>query len=132
MPELPEVETVVRSIAPHIIGRSIEAAEFHSARVTRSNRRSAPKAISGSVITGVRRRGKQIFLDLDRGVLYVHLGMTGKLLWNAEPGRYSRATLHLDAGTLQYDDVRQFGRVEFYRKVPAALDCVGPDALTIS
>jgi formamidopyrimidine-DNA glycosylase len=132
MPELPEVETIVRSVTPFIVGRTIEAAEFHSARVTRTNRRSSSRAIAGSVITGVRRLGKQIFIELDRGVLYVHLGMTGKLLWNTEPGKYTRATLHLDTGTLQYDDVRQFGRVEFYREIPSNLECIGPDALKVS
>jgi len=70
-------------------------------------------------------------MDLDRGLLYVHLGMTGKLLWKAEPGKYTRAILELDRGTLLYDDVRQFGRVEVFKTPPASLKRVGPDALTV-
>ena len=58
--------------------------------------------------------------------------MTGKLLWNGDPGKYARAILHLQDGTLVFDDVRQFGRFEFFPEMPAALSKVGPDALSIS
>lgn len=132
MPELPEVETVVRSVAPHIIGRSIEHAELTSHRVTRADIAETAAAIAGAVIKAVRRQGKQIFIELDRGVLYVHLGMTGKLLWNADRGKYTRAYLQLDRGTLAYDDVRQFGRFEFFPAVPEMLQRVGPDALQVT
>ncbi|MFL6353906.1 MAG: bifunctional DNA-formamidopyrimidine glycosylase/DNA-(apurinic or apyrimidinic site) lyase [Bryobacteraceae bacterium] len=131
MPELPEVETVVRSLTPHLIGRTIQRAEFFSRLVTRGDPSEAAEALSGSVIVGIRRRGKQIFFDLNRGLLYVHLGMTGKLLWNQSPGKYARALLQVDTGTVIYDDVRQFGRVEFFKKLPAVLDRLGPDALNI-
>jgi formamidopyrimidine-DNA glycosylase len=85
----------------------------------------------GATIIAVRRHGKQILIDLDRGLLYVHLGMTGNLLWNATPGKYSRAVLELTNGVLVYNDVRQFGRFEFYADVPAGLRRVGPDALQL-
>ncbi|HEX4166034.1 MAG TPA: zinc finger domain-containing protein, partial [Bryobacteraceae bacterium] len=70
-------------------------------------------------------------VQLDRGLLYIHLGMTGNLLWNAIPGKYSRAVFELEGGTLVYNDIRQFGRVEFYRELPAELARVGPDALLL-
>jgi len=79
----------------------------------------------------VRRRGKQIFVDLDRGVLSIHLGMTGKLLWNGVPGKYARAIFELDRGTLVYDDIRQLGRVEFHPTLPKRFERLGPDALGI-
>lgn len=132
MPELPEVETVVRSVAPHITGRTIERAEFYSRLVTKGGLKKTAQRLAGRVIQRVRRRGKQIFIDLDAGVLYVHLGMTGKLLWNGTPGKYTRAVLELDIGTLLYDDVRQFGRVEFFESLPETLERVGPDALGIA
>ena len=132
MPELPEVETVVRSLTPHLVGRTIQHAEFYSRRVTRGDRAQTASALRGATILGIRRRGKQIFFDLDHGLLYAHLGMTGKLLWNQTPGKYARAVFQLDAGTLIYDDIRQFGRVEFYEKLPAVLDRLGPDALNIA
>ncbi len=131
MPELPEVETVVRSITAHVVGRTILHAEFKSRLVTRSDFSKTAQALAGTVIRGVRRRGKQIFLDLNSGVLYVHLGMTGKLLWNAPPGKHARAIFELDTGTLIYDDIRQFGRIEFFKDLPETFDRAGPDALDI-
>jgi formamidopyrimidine-DNA glycosylase len=132
VPELPEVETVVRSIAPHIVGRTIERADLRSHRVTRQDRAQTATALTGAKIRAVRRHGKQILVDLDRGFLYIHLGMTGKLLWNADPGKYTRAYLQLDRGALVYDDVRQFGRVEFFPAIPTMLERVGPDALQVT
>jgi formamidopyrimidine-DNA glycosylase len=131
LPELPEVETVVRSIRPRVNGQKILSAEVNSKRVTRNAFDQTVTGLTGAVIQSVRRHGKQIFFDLDRGVLYIHLGMTGKLLWNGERTKYARALLHLENGTLIYDDVRQFGRVEFYAELPASLKKVGPDALHV-
>lgn len=131
MPELPEVETVIRSVAPHVLGQTIKLAELLSNRVTRAGLRQTATALRGAVIKNVRRRGKQIFFDLDRGLLYVHLGMTGKLLWDALPGKYTRAVFYLENGTLLYDDIRQFGRVEYFSQMPESLERVGPDALGI-
>ncbi len=123
---------MVRSVRPHIVGKQIIAASLHSGRVTRANHEETKQALTGATITGVRRRGKQILIDLDRGLLYVHLGMTGKLLWNAPPNKYTRAQLHFEDGLLVYDDTRMFGRVEFFAAAPEMLTRVGPDALTIN
>jgi formamidopyrimidine-DNA glycosylase len=132
LPELPEVETVVRSVRPHILGKKVMAAAFASRRVTRASHEETSQALTGATITDVRRRGKQILIDLDRGLLYVHLGMTGKLLWNTTPTKYTRAQLHFEDGILLYDDTRMFGRVEFFAVAPEMLSRVGPDALTVT
>ena len=131
MPELPEVETVVRSITPHILRRTILRARFSSPLVTRGGLEETANAVIGTTILAVRRRGKQIFFDLDRGILYVHLGMTGKLLWEAEAGKYTHAVIRFAEGALQYQDIRQFGRVEFFESLPETFDRLGPDALGI-
>ena len=131
MPELPEVETVVRSLLPYIRGRTILHAELRSHLVTRGQFALTETALAGAIVQQIRRRGKQIFIDLNRGFLYIHLGMTGKLLWNAQPGKYTRALLELDTGTLLFDDVRQFGRFEFFADVPPQIANKGPDALSI-
>ncbi len=131
MPELPEVETVVRSIAPLVTGKIIQHASLSSLRVTRGGLAETARALRNRVIERVRRRGKQIFFDLDRGVLYIHLGMTGKLLWNGARTPYTRAELSLDGGTLLYDDIRQFGRVEYFDVLPKLIERIGPDALTV-
>lgn len=132
MPELPEVENVVRSIRPRVIGQRILAAEVNSKRVTRNGFEATVKGLSGATITSVKRHGKQIFFELDSGVLYVHLGMTGKLLWDVQPSKYVRAILHLANGTLVFDDVRQFGRFEFHSSATFSSSKSGPDAVVIS
>ena len=131
MPELPEVETVVRSIAPYLLGQKIRAVALSSHRVTRGDRTITAEALTGRTIVAVNRHGKQILVQLDRGLLYIHLGMTGNLLWNATPGKFSRAIFELERGVLVYNDIRQFGRVEFYNELPALLTRVGPDALLL-
>ncbi len=131
LPELPEVETVVRSIASQLTGRRIEAVALSSHRVTRGRHGQAVRALVGRTVKAVRRHGKQILIDLDHGLLYIHLGMTGNLLWNAKPGKYSRAVIELDEGTLVYNDMRQFGRVEFFAEAPPEITRAGPDALQL-
>ena len=109
----------------------MEHAELTSRRVTRGGLEATEKALAGVQIQAVKRRGKQILIELDRGVLYVHLGMTGKLLFDGPRTPYTRAVLTLDEGFLLYNDVRQFGRFEYFPELPEALERVGPDALGV-
>ena len=132
MPELPEVETVVQSLAPLLTGHAILSATFSSRHVTRGDLASAGRAIEGAVVNRVERRAKHILLHLDRGFLHIHLGMTGALLWNGVPGPYTRAIIHLDNGTLVFDDIRQFGRFNFYSSLPSNVVSLGPEPLEIS
>lgn len=132
MPELPEVETVVRSLSPHLPGRTIVSAEFTSRFVTPGNRSVLRKRVAGRKIVAVRRHGKFIVIELDRGFLVVHLGMTGKLLIDGPVTTHSHGIFHLDHGTLIYDDPRQFGRIEFSETIPARVAALGPDALAVS
>ena len=131
MPELPEVENVIRSVAPHLVGQTIAGASLLSRLVTHADLNETARQLSGRRILKLHRRGKQILVELDSGVLYIHLGMTGKLLWNALPGKHARAVLEFSRGRLVFDDIRQFGRFEYYPKLPKQLDRVGPDALEI-
>lgn len=90
------------------------------------------KHVRGQKIHSVRRHGKFIVLDLDRGVLTVHLGMTGKLLVDGVAGPYTRALFELDEGLLVYDDIRHFGKIEWSKELPERVGTLGPDALTIA
>lgn len=128
MPELPEVETVVRSLAPHLPGRRILAAEFHSPHVTPGDRKALANHLTGRTILSVTRRGKFIVIGLDQGTCTVHLGMTGKLLLDTAPGRHAHGVFHLDSGVLVYDDPRQFGSIQW----DADLTKLGPEPLEIS
>lgn len=111
MPELPEVETVVRSLVPHLPGRRILAAEFTSPHVTPGNRAALAKRLAGRTIQSVKRRGKHILIHLDEGTLVVHLGMTGQLLLDPQASNHSYGIFYLDGGLLVYRDPRQFGNI---------------------
>jgi formamidopyrimidine-DNA glycosylase len=133
MPELPEVETVVRSIAP-LVGRRIVSAEFRCRRVLRGGDPERMAAsVEGRCIASIRRHGKFILMSLrGGGYLVVHLGMTGRLLLGGEAGKHTHAILSLDRGVLLYDDSRQFGCIQYSREIPERVLKLGPDALEIS
>jgi formamidopyrimidine-DNA glycosylase len=131
MPELPEVETVVRSLRPAIIGRRILNAEFRQLRVLRGAPLATIKALTGRRIEAVERYGKFIAIRLDRGYLVVHLGMTGKLLIDAPQTKWTHAIFTLDRGMLHYDDQRQFGRIEYGVELPERVAALGPEPLEI-
>lgn len=131
MPELPEVETVVRSLAPKLTGRRIINAQFFSHHVVRQKFPALARRLRDQPVRSVRRHGKFIVLQLDKGMLTIHLGMTGKLLLDAQPGPYARAVFELDEGLLVYDDVRHFGRIEWSPGFLERAGSLGPDALDI-
>ena len=133
MPELPEVETVARSIAP-LIGRRIVSVELRSLRVLRGGDPDKMAArLAGRRIAGVKRYGKFIVIPLDGGgYLLIHLGMTGKLLLGGPVGKHTHAVLTLDDGVLLFDDSRQFGSFQLSEEFPARVARLGPEPLEIS
>jgi formamidopyrimidine-DNA glycosylase len=128
MPELPEVETIVRELAPRIVGRHILTAEVLHPLIVRYSRLSLPELLPGRRIEEVLRHGKFILIRLDEGWLTVHLGMTGQLLIDGAIGPHTRAIFRLDDSTLVYDDIRMFGSIEWTPE-PARTTRLGPDAL---
>jgi formamidopyrimidine-DNA glycosylase len=132
MPELPEVETVARSIAP-LIGRRILAAEFRCLRVLRGGDPHRMAAcLEGRRIAGVKRYGKFLLLSLEGGgYLLVHLGMTGRLLLGGAAGKHTHAILTLDQGVLLYDDSRQFGCLQYSAEFPERIAKLGPEPLEV-
>ena len=71
-------------------------------------------------------------IRLDRGYLVVHLGMTGKLLFDGELSKWTHAIFTLDRGTLLYVDPRQFGRIEYGDELPARVAALGPEPLEVT
>lgn len=132
MPELPEVETVTRSIRP-LVGRRIASAEFRGLRVLRGgDPEKMAAALAGRRIAGVKRYGKFILMSLEGGgYLVIHLGMTGRLLLGGPPGKHTHAILTLDRGVLLYDDSRQFGCLEYHREFPPRVAKLGPEPLEV-
>jgi formamidopyrimidine-DNA glycosylase len=133
MPELPEVETVTRSLAP-LVGRRIIAAEFRNLRILRGGDPDAMSArLQGRRIAGVKRYGKFIVASMEGGgYLLIHLGMTGRLLLGGAPGKHTHAILTLDQGVLLFDDSRQFGSFQFSEEFPARVARLGPEPLEVS
>ncbi|TMB72122.1 MAG: bifunctional DNA-formamidopyrimidine glycosylase/DNA-(apurinic or apyrimidinic site) lyase [Chloroflexi bacterium] len=123
MPELPEVETIVRDLRPQLAGRRIESVQLtrDPAIRTRLVRYPNPtrfiRNLRGRTIRSVERRGKYLVMPLDHDGerLVVHLGMTGHLrVWEPEetPVKHTHFRALLDSGLeLRYDDPRQFGRL---------------------
>src|ERR1039458_8422828 len=133
MPELPEVETVARSIAP-LVGRRIVSAEFRSLRILRGGDPDGMAAgLAGRRIAGIKRYGKFIVMPLEGGgYLLIHLGMTGRLLLDGPTGKHTHAILTLDEGVLLFDDSRKFGSIQFSEEFPARVARLGPEPLEIS
>ncbi len=113
MPELPEVETVRRRVAPALEGRLLHGVEIHDARLTRPyDPEEVAAELRGERVKEVDRRGKYLILRFDSGrALLIHLRMTGSLRADALDGDpHRRALLTLDDGSeVAYKDVRRFG-----------------------
>ncbi len=117
MPELPEVETIRRQLAPHVEGRVVERLEVRDvARLTQPlSPEAVVYAVQGRRIERLDRRGKYfIFVCEDEVFLLVHLRMTGNLLLDPAPDTpYQRAVFTLDDGhVLRFCDPRRFGTFE--------------------
>ena len=112
MPELPEVEVTRLSFADRIAG-----AQIQSVRVGKPLRWPlgiSPEQLVGQCVLGVRRRGKYLLLDLDDGILLMHLGMSGSLNFSAHtsvPGTHDHFDLLTSRGLLRLNDPRRFGAV---------------------
>jgi formamidopyrimidine-DNA glycosylase len=130
MPELPEVETIVRELAPKVRGRRIVSAEILHPRSARYSRHDIAANATGRRIRDVVRHGKFIVVQLDEGCLTIHLGMTGQLLLNAPRTPYTRAVFQLDGATLMFDDVRTFGSIE-WAPTPERTARLGPEPLAV-
>src|SRR5262245_12897617 len=136
MPELPEVEHVVRALRPVIVGRRIPAAELKLKRIAPDiSRPQFNQQLKNAVVTGVGRRGKYILFELESGaVLTTHLRMTGKFVaigTDAKLPPYAHVVFYLDnEKRLVFCDMRQFGRMRIIRnagKLPKELLTLAPE-----
>jgi formamidopyrimidine-DNA glycosylase len=136
MPELPEVETIVRGLAPALRTRRIERVTVRDARLRVPLAPDFAASLTGRRIVGMQRHGKFILTPLDDGRLWlVHLGMTGRLTL-AGPDRtdmrHDHVVLRFDDGRLlTYNDPRRFGRLAVIAADAAAAETTpGIDALS--
>ena len=117
MPELPEVETTRRTLAPHLIGCVFTGSRLEWPKaIAYPDPASFARRLSGRRIVDLERRGKHLIFVLDDGSrLIIHLRMTGSLQLAAQaasPTRFTRNTLLLDGGAeLRFVDLRKFGQL---------------------
>jgi formamidopyrimidine-DNA glycosylase len=116
VPELPEVETVVRSLAGELTGRRVVEVTLRERRLRGGVARDFPARLEGRRMVGLERRGKYVLVRLDDGAVWlVHLGMTGQLTLApaSRPDRlHDHVVVALDDGRLlTFNDARRFGRV---------------------
>ena len=118
MPELPEVETVLRGVAPRVVGRVIRRAIVRERRLRAPIPSSLPKESKGRAVLSAQRRGKWMIFHWQNGGLLLHLGMSGALRISDSPPRekHEHVGFALDDGAhLIFRDPRRFGRVECFR-----------------
>jgi formamidopyrimidine-DNA glycosylase len=139
MPELPEVEHVVRALRPAIVGRRILAAELKLKRTAPQTSKPAfGRLLRNALITGVSRRGKYILIELDSDrLLATHLRMTGKFACLTDDDQlppYSHVVFHLDDDRrLVFCDMRQFGRMRLIanrERLPKEILALAPEPLS--
>jgi formamidopyrimidine-DNA glycosylase len=113
MPELPEVETTLRGIAPQLRGARIERLEVRERRLRCPIPLDTEDRLRGQRIRTLGRRGKYLLLELERGTILIHLGMSGSLRVLAShtpPEKHDHLDLCLRGGScLRMRDPRRFG-----------------------
>ena len=133
MPELPEVETTLRGIAPHVVGKQITSVLVREPRLRWPVTPRLSQVLTGQHITGIERRAKYLLFKTDTGRLMVHLGMSGSLRI-ASVGSPIKKHDHIDVGfddgtLLRYHDPRRFGSVFWLEGTSSheLIDNLGPE-----
>lgn len=145
MPELPEVEAIARTLRPLVSGQRIRCVHvFHAIAARPQTPAELVKLVEGRRVCEVRRRGKYLFLELDRRLIEMHFRFDGQLIWFSsarellERANRKRAGVHVDValefakGALGFADGRHFGRVHAWVSAEACapLKRLGVDALS--
>ncbi|MCX7558157.1 bifunctional DNA-formamidopyrimidine glycosylase/DNA-(apurinic or apyrimidinic site) lyase [Sulfitobacter sp. F26204] len=146
MPELPEVETVMRGLSPAMTGVVIVHAEVNRPDLRWPFPERMAERLTGQTVKQLRRRSKYILADLSSGEsLLIHLGMSGRMLVSGDPlgqfvhehpaaEKHDHVVLHMDNGArITFNDPRRFGAMDLLDTVTAAqhklLASIGPEPL---
>jgi formamidopyrimidine-DNA glycosylase len=138
VPELPEVETTRRGISPHLVGRRITGVVVRDGRLRWPVTENLQGEIRGTDIESVDRRGKYLVITTSKGVLLLHLGMSGSLRIQSRkilPRKHDHVDIQLDSGqVLRFHDPRRFGCVLWLGRTPLEdhplLKDLGPEPLS--
>jgi formamidopyrimidine-DNA glycosylase len=133
MPELPEVETIVRQLRRQVLGKTITALRLFWPRSVEGDAGEFRRRVRGLTIAAVTRRGKYIGIEGADGTFFtVHLRMTGKLVREAAPTdrRHLRVQFtFLDGTALHFVDARKFGRLRLWPCRGGSCPGLGPEPL---
>ena len=146
MPELPEVETVRRGLAPVMEGQAIIRAEVNREGLRWPFPAEMAARLTGQRVLALRRRSKYILVDLTGGeTLLIHLGMSGRMLISGAmqdvffhdhpaPEKHDHVVLHMDNGArITFNDARRFGAMDLLPTITAdqhpLLASIGPEPL---
>lgn len=136
MPELPEVETIRRGIAPHLCGQTIVQALVRERALRWPVWPGLAQRLQGETIRAVERRAKYLLLAIGEGHLMIHLGMSGSLrivTTDQQAGPHDHFDARLNGGqTLRLNDPRRFGSLHWFSHAPQQhplLRALGPEPL---
>jgi formamidopyrimidine-DNA glycosylase len=132
MPELPEVQTIVQTLAA-AAGRRIDAVQVNRADVIRPEGFDLAAQLGGRTISHVTRRGKKIIFQLEDGNrFYIHLGMSGRLTLQSSTApllRHTHVVAQLGTEQLRFVDPRRFGGIFWLGREGSADHELGPEPL---
>jgi len=142
MPELPEVEIVARGLRKVLLEKAISSVNCYSPKIQKDNYPGWMDDLKGSRIMSIRRRGKNILIDLSKNRnLWVHLKMTGRFYYRSGTNPTDKHDLMIfefknDKFNLRFNDYRRFGRVRLLPTdtimLQKGLSDLGPEPLEIS
>ena len=117
MPELPEVETTLRGVGPHITGKAVSGVILRQSKLRWPVNPDLPQILQGLLVEECSRRAKYLIIRFQTGVLLIHLGMSGSLRVFTmgddrigKPDKHDHIDIEFSDGTvLRYHDPRKFG-----------------------
>jgi formamidopyrimidine-DNA glycosylase len=135
MPELPEVQTVVNTLRPRLLGKIIRAVRLERTDIVTPEGADVVSLLSGRKVSDIERRGKRIVFTLDDASrFYIHLGMSGRLTVQdgIEPvARHTHLLLDFDGGQLRFTDPRRFGGIWWLGSSESSAGNMGPEPLGV-
>lgn len=117
MPELPEVETISRQLNKLVVGKKIKKVRVFLPKIVKASLAFFKRVLAGAKIISVKRRAKLLIFDLNNGWSFlVHLKMTGQLILNGRPNKYTHVVFEFaDGSWLLFNDLRQFGYLKLLK-----------------
>ena len=141
MPKLPEVETTLRGISPHIQGKKVADVVLRQTKLRWQINPQLVELLAGQEVLSCRRRAKYLIIGFETGILLIHLGMSGSLRIFTDgdaridhPDKHDHVDIVFADGTvLRYHDPRKFGAILWYEGIAEhhpLLEKLGPEPLS--